>query len=462
MMDKKGDKQQGPKGLRRATDRGLSRRQWLATTAGWAAALALGASPASAAEGEGATSSTWWQKMGRHIGQMPSWAAVREQFDASPQWIHMAAMLLATHPQPVQEAIAEYRRELNENPVAAVIAHRVGGAQGLADDAEQWAMAAAGEYLGMDAAHIALTGNTTEGLALVYHGLDIGPDQEVLTAHWNHWATQGSLQYSAQKQGFSIRAVDLGPRAREMSAAAMAEAIVGAVRPSTRVVAATWVHSVTGLKLPISLIGEQLAALNAERAPQDQVIFCVDGVHGFGVEDFEFADLKCDFFVAGCHKWLFGPRGTGIVAATPEAWRLVTPTIPTFSTHATPGRRFTPGGFHAFEHRWALADAFEFHQELGKARIAQRVEALTSALVAGLAEMGHVRLHTPIDRRRRAGIVVFEVDGYTTAQVTGHLRSQGIVASSTPEAVRKPRLSPSLLNDFREVAQVLEAVAALG
>src|SRR3712207_7216740 len=42
------------------------------------------------------------------------------------------------------------------------------------------------------------------------------------------------------------------------------------------------------------------------------------------------SELGCDLFVAGCHKWLFGPRGTGIVWATPEAWNALAAVIPTF------------------------------------------------------------------------------------------------------------------------------------
>ena len=61
--------------------------------------------------------------------------------------------------------------------------------------------------------------------------------------------------------------------------------------------------------------------LNKKRAEADRVLLCVDGVHGFGVEQESVGDLGCDFFVAGCHKWMFGPRGTGIVWGRADAWK---------------------------------------------------------------------------------------------------------------------------------------------
>ena len=85
--------------------------------------------------------------------------------------------------------------------------------------------------------------------------------------------------------------------------------------------------------------------------------------------------LRCDAFSSGCHKWLYGPRGTGILWATARMRELMRPTIPSFDdaesygawlAGAAPGGipgglRLTPGGFHSFEHRWALPEAFAFH-----------------------------------------------------------------------------------------------------
>lgn len=68
-------------------------------------------------------------------------------------------------------------------------------------------------------------------------------------------------------------------------------------------------HSSTGLKMPVRRIADALAEINAGRSEADRVLLVVDGVHGFGVEDETVAQMGCDFFVAGTHKWIFGPRG---------------------------------------------------------------------------------------------------------------------------------------------------------
>jgi isopenicillin-N epimerase len=86
------------------------------------------------------------------------------------------------------------------------------------------------------------------------------------------------------------------------------------------------------LKLPLQQkqIGQAIAEVNAGRDVDDRVLVSIDGVHGFGVENINLEDLGIDFFSAGCHKWLFGLRGTGILWANDRAWAASRPLIPIF------------------------------------------------------------------------------------------------------------------------------------
>ena len=71
----------------------------------------------------------------------------------------------------------------------------------------------------------------------------------------------------------------------------------------------------------------------------------------------------------------------------------------------------TPGGFHSFEHRWALGEAFAFHRRIGRERITERIHALATQYKEGLAAMPHVTLHTPLSPALSAGLICFEVQG---------------------------------------------------
>ena len=164
---------------------------------------------------------------------------------------------------------------------------------------------AAAGYTGAHAADIALTGSTTMGLALLYNGLHVRADQELLTSTHDFFVTHDALQLKADRTGASLRKIRFYDDSAAASADTIVRRVVNAVTPRTRVVALTWVHSSTGVKLPIRRIADALRPLNRGRSEADRILLCVDGVHGFGIENVRLSALGCDFFASGCQKWLF-------------------------------------------------------------------------------------------------------------------------------------------------------------
>lgn len=389
------------------------------------------------------------------------WKAVRAQFTLAPDLIHMTGFYLATHPRPVREAIERFRKGLDGNPLWYKDEHTA--------ENERRVLEAAGRYLDVKPADIALTDSTTMGLGLVYTSLTLKEGQQVLSTEHDHYSTNRSLEYLASRAGTQVRRVRLYQPGGGANTDQIVSAIKGAITPQTRILAVTWVHSSSGVKLPLRAIADMLAPINEKRDADDQIIFCVDGVHGLGAEDATLPELGCDVFIAGTHKWLFGPRGTGLIWASREAQDSIRPTIPPFPTGGmrmspegwTWGVANTPGGFHSFEHRWAVADAIEFHDAIGKARVAERIHALNRQLKEGLAAMDKVTLHTPMSDELSAGIVCFEVEGTSPNDVVRRLARERIVASTSPYAVSYARLAPGLLNDEQEVDICLKAVRAM-
>ncbi|NUQ72835.1 MAG: aminotransferase class V-fold PLP-dependent enzyme [Polyangiaceae bacterium] len=392
------------------------------------------------------------------------WAAVRAEFDLSPAWIHMTGFLLVSHPRSVRESIEQWRRKLDEDPV-----HTLEEARKNPPPVQE----AAAAYMGVRPGEIALTDSTTMGLGTLYVGLPLAAGDEVLTSTHDHFSTHASLLYATERTGAKLRKVPMYDRSFDASEQGMVNAIAKAISPATKVVAITWVHSSTGVKTPVRGIAEAVAKANAGRASKDRVIVCVDGVHGFGIDDVTMADLGCDFFVAGCHKWLFGPRGTGVIWGKADLWPLLRPTIPPFghemhgwwidgaAVPPTNANIMTPGGFHSFEHRWALPAAFELHQRIGKAKVSARIHALNRQCKEGLKKMKHVTLHTPMDDAISAGIICFEVTGMPPGKVVERLREKKVIASTSPYATTYARVAPSLLTSEADVEATLAAIRGL-
>ncbi|HWF61733.1 MAG TPA: aminotransferase class V-fold PLP-dependent enzyme [Nitrospira sp.] len=389
-----------------------------------------------------------------------NWNDLRAQFPLSPQLIHLAAFFLASHPTPVRQAIERHRAGLDADPIGYWHEHE--------EKQEAKVLQAAADYLDVHPNDIALTDSTTMGLGLLYGGLTLRQGQEILTTTHDHYSTETSLRLRAERTGATVRQIPLYRSLKTVSRDELVDALQKSITPATRIVAITWVHSSTGLKLPIHEMALAIQSINRSRAEQDRVIFCVDGVHALGVEDFRLSELGCDFLIAGTHKWMFGPRGTGLVWGHPQTWPVALSIIPTFNSRAfdqwmengSPNNLpqsiyMTPGGFHSFEHRWALDEAFKLHEAIGKATVTQRIYELNQQLKQGLAAMPHVTLHTPVSQDLSAGIVCFEVAGMVPRAVVGKLRQRGIVGSVTPYATQYARLAPSLLNSPQEIEKTL-------
>ncbi|WP_460122264.1 pyoverdine-tailoring periplasmic protein PvdN [Pseudomonas sp. S2_C03] len=383
------------------------------------------------------------------------WAQLRQLFDQDPDYLHFSNFLLTSHPKPVRDAIALHRAAIDKNPGLAM-----DWDMGVTEQREEEVRVWAGRYLKADAKQIALTGSTTQGLAMIYGGVQVRPDQEILTTVHEHYATHTILDLRKERDATRIRKIELFKDPQTLSRQEILDNIDRAIAPHTRVLGMTWVHSGSGVKLPIADIGALVDKHNRNRSEQDRIVYVVDGVHGFGVEDLDFPTMNCDFFIAGTHKWLFGPRGTGIVCSRSSEVKYVTPIIPTFSEAEHFSTTMTPGGFHSFEHRWALNEAFKLHLQLGKAEVQARIHELNSYLKQQLARHPQIELVTPRSPEFSSGFTFFRIKGKDSDQVAAYLMQNRVVADAVERDVGPViRTAPGLLNNEGEIDRFMLLLA---
>jgi isopenicillin-N epimerase len=395
------------------------------------------------------------------------WEAVGALFSYDKNYIHLgASQFVVSHPKHVQEAIESFRQQLDSNPVL------------YTEEAEnknmQKVREGAAVYFGItNPDDIAVTDSTTMGLGLTYTALNLQIGQEVLTTDHDHYSQHESIRQATHRTGASYRRISMYENLTAVTKEEIVEKTIGAISEKTRVLGITWVHSSSGLKIPVPEIAAALKKINAQREKENKVLLLVDGVHGFGIERESFDDLGCDFFISGCHKWLYGPRGTGIVAATREAWQATSPVIPSFTDvmdaviaeekrpPEIDGKQMTPGGFHSLEYRWALCNAFEWMLKLGKEAVCQRVHQLNRRCKEGLAAMRHITLHTPMSDDLSAGIISFEIKGMSTEEAVKKLKEKKVIATASPYKTSWVRFTPGLINSEKEIDKALEVVQSL-
>jgi selenocysteine lyase/cysteine desulfurase len=275
--------------------------------------------------------------------------------------------------------------------------------------------AAYAALLNAEAADVALTTSTSEGIVRVLSGLDLRPGDEIVTSDDEHPGLLGPLAAARSQRGVSVRAVPF-------------EQVAEAVSPATRLVACSHVSWIDGRLAP---------DMNAVDVP-----VLLDGAQGVGAVPTDVATLGCDFYAGSGQKWLCGPVGTGLLWVSPDWTQRLLATGPTYLNLENPGdgldavpvagaARFdTPA--QSLEAAVTAATAFVLLASTGWDELHERAATLAETLAGMLAERGREvvprdrttlvswRDDDPVatkDRLAAAGVVIRDLPG------TGLLRA---------------------------------------
>jgi isopenicillin-N epimerase len=400
-------------------------------------------------------------------GAAIDWSLVRGEFDLDPAYVHLAAFWISSHPRPVREAIDFHRRQLDRNPYRYVIENE--------DRLERDSVSAISSLIGARSGEIVLTHSTTEGLSILYGGLQLTSGDRILTTFHDHYSTATSIRLLAERTGATIDTVSLYVDGELQDIDEIVENVMAGVHDKTRLIALTWVHSSTGVRLPIQDICKRVAAINVVRGDHSRIMVAVDATHAFGAFHFDVNTLGCDFLVAACHKWLYGPRGTAFLWGRMESLERVREVIPSFASgplrtfmgltapgeQIPPNERLRPGGFSCFEHRWAIPAAVSFFAGIGSVAIEQRLVQSATALKVGLSALPSVKLITPLRADLSASIVCFDIARLIPEEVIAFLLARKVIASVSPYKRRYARLTPSIYNTEADVIAACVAIQDL-
>jgi len=161
-------------------------------------------------------------------------------------------------------------------------------------------------FLGSDEQGVALTQNTTTGIATVLASLPLGPGDRILVTDHIYGAIQWNVDLAARRTGAVVDAVPVPLAANDDEAV---EAILGGVREGTKYAVLDHISSATATLFPI---GRIVAALH-ERG----VRVIVDGAHAPGSVPVDLSALGADYWAGNIHKWAGAPRGTAGLYASP-------------------------------------------------------------------------------------------------------------------------------------------------
>jgi aspartate aminotransferase-like enzyme len=305
--------------------------------------------------------------------------------------------------------------------------------------------------VGADAEEIALMPNTTYGLNLAARALPMRPG--VILAFDGEFP---SCVYPFQALGSRGIELELIPRVNGLPDE---DTLVQAIGQRDDVVAVvvSWTQFATGFVADLARIGHACRARGA--------FFIVDGIQGCGVRPIDLHALPVDIFASGAQKWQLGPWGTGFVYVRRDLITALEPLDVGWACmkSSTDYTRLTEYEFDFFDdarrfevvtlayHDFAVANASTaLLLELGVVNVAAHIEALSNRIVEWAEARADVRLVTPADPQRRAGVVSFAP---VELEAMAARLTQALVSFTVREGAI--RLSPHLYNTREEIDAVL-------
>ena len=374
-----------------------------------------------------------------NAGSRP-WQAVRDAFLLPPDRIYLNNGTLGPQPRVVVEAVEEYGRRVAETFPPAVDW-----------EALRTSLAA---VLGGDPEGFVVPRNTTEAMALVANGLELGPGDEVVITDHEHIGGKSAWELAAARRGTRLVTARLPvPPDEATSPEDLLEAVWQAVTPATRVMAVSHVLFTNGTILPVERLGR--------RCREAGIVFVVDGAHPPGLMPVDLASIGADFYASSPHKWLLAPQGTGLLWMAPR-WRdRLWPTLPSGDWSEPGSQRFNHVGTLDGSRIAGLQAALEFHRSLGSEAIWRRVRELQDRLRSGLLSIPGLSLRSP-DATGTAGMLSFRIEGLDSLALQGHLARAARVRTRVigEYGLGWMRLSTHVYNESGELDRVLALLDA--
>jgi selenocysteine lyase/cysteine desulfurase len=310
-----------------------------------------------------------------------------------------------------------------------------------------------------DADEIAYTRNATDGINLCLAGFNWQPGDEIITSNEEHPAIAHPLAYLVRERKVRVRMVRVSP-----DPAIMLARLEQVFSPATRLVLMSHVTCETGTRLPAREICAWAAAHN--------IFTCFDGAQALGALPVDVRDMGADFYASNGHKWLCGPKGTGLFYCRKDRLDNL------FMAHVGAGSlekadlegcicepvaaasRFE-FGTRSYTLAAGLGASLDWFEQLGWQNVHDHIASLARYAKQRILERPHLCLLTPLATEESSGLVSFVIEGKSAQDTANRLREDGRFAVRVVDHYNCIRLSTAHFNTEDDVDRLLKDVDAL-
>jgi selenocysteine lyase/cysteine desulfurase len=313
------------------------------------------------------------------------------------------------------------------------------------------------EMFGCDREEIAITRNASESLEILLMGMDFKPGDEILTTTQDYPRMVTTLRQRERREGLVLKMVKIPIPPKNLSE--ITAAFEKGITPRTKLILVSHQVNITGQITPVKQICDMARAKGIETI--------VDGAHSYAQFDFQQKDLGCDYFGTSLHKWLYAPKGSGLLYVKRDKIEKLWPLMAAESKQATDIRKFEEIGTHSAAPRLAIGEALLFHNGIGGKRKEARLRYLSRYWMNRLKDVPKITFNTSFEPNQSCAIANVNVEGIDPVAIGSYLFNKHHVFT-TPilhEEFKGIRITPNVyttLGELDRFCNLMESIARKG
>ncbi|HZY09919.1 MAG TPA: aminotransferase class V-fold PLP-dependent enzyme, partial [Bacteroidota bacterium] len=313
------------------------------------------------------------------------------------------------------------------------------------------------DLFGCDREEIAITRNASESLEILLMGMDFKPGDEILTTTQDYPRMLTTLRQRELREGLVLKMVKVPIAPKRLDD--ITDEFEKGITNKTRLILMSHVINITGQITPVKAV--------CDLANSKGIEVIVDGAHSFAHFDFKQKDLGCDYYGTSLHKWLYAPKGTGLLYVKRDKIEKIWPLMAAEKKQATDIRKYEEIGTHSAAPRLAIGEAIIFHNGIGAKRKEARLRYLSRYWMNKLKDLPNVRFHTSFEPNQSCGIANIEIIDVDPGALTGYLMSAHKIFTTgiLHDEFKGIRITPNVYTTLKELdrfCEVMEMVAKKG
>src|SRR4051812_11541435 len=377
------------------------------------------------------------------------WAGIQNAFTVSRGIVNLNNGGVSPSPRLVTEALVRYQWQ-QEDATAYTMWQ-------ILEPQSETIRTGLAELFGCDREEIAITRNASESLEILLNGLDFKAGDEILTTTQDYPRMLTTLRQRERREGLKLKLVQIPIPPKNLSE--ITDAFARGISDRTRLILVSHQVNITGQITPVKAICDLARSKGIETV--------VDGAHSFAQFEFRQKDLGCDYFGTSLHKWLYSPKGTGMLYVKRERVEKLWPLMAAESKQANDIRKFEEIGTHSAAPRLAIGEALLFHNGIGGKRKEARLRYLSRYWMNRLKDVPKVSFNTSFDPDQSCAIANVNIAGIDPTAIGSYLFNKHRIFT-TPivhEEFKGIRITPNVyttLGELDRFCNLMESIARKG